>query len=641
VYRALREAPDTSMIVDAAHEAFISCCSDLEFRPLVVGIATLNEAGNRHRGRGPQPDADRSEMVRIAARGPGRLHIRQACAVGPDTDDPDRMARWRLYTAFHALQEGGNVSYWPRYAHGRLWWSEGLAARLIASTTSGQSAGAAAEIRSGPPADLGAQVAAKPRFSRWGIAWPIAAAVAFTLAALTFDSLRVPLFWDESVYASQISQHMPLLWGAERSRGMPLLVAPVTLLTSSVVVLRVYLVLMAGIGLLLAMLAWRGRRPDWVVALAGVIFGGLWITQWQASLLLPNYWTAIGGMAGVGLFLRAMERGRTSPPGIVLLAVTVAFTTLMRLPDAIVIFVPLLVIAIAARPWRQAVSLVAAVAGAIVTGLAVGIGEWVAESYLYFGGPLTRLHATSRASGGSKLDLLNNLRIMSGGVVSSVPGFPSIRGWSYPPLVAWWAAFGVLALIGVYAAHRYHGWLLAATPVICALCVYALYSLPVRDNTRYLLPIWALLAVPAADAIYWLVTTPRGRVRLAAIAAASLFVVVELGTQHVVLASQNAQRVAEGQSQTDAVQAIRRLGVRPPCVVTSSRVAVSLTVPAAYYLGCSYVPNMRYLAQADGHRVVVLIQGRWRPQPFAQPWPAHRLPRTAGNVVGYVQPRRL
>src|SRR5215470_15662958 len=149
-------------------------------------------------------------------------------------------------------------------------------------------------------------------------------------------------------------------WGAERARGLPLLVAPVTLLTTSVVALRVYLVVMAGIGLFLAMLAWRGRRADWVVALAGVIFGGLWVTQQQAGLLLPSYWSAIGGLAGVGLFVRAMERGRSSPLGTVLLATAVTFTTLIRPADAVVIFVILLVIAVIARPWRQAVPLVAA-----------------------------------------------------------------------------------------------------------------------------------------------------------------------------------------------------------------------------------------------------------------------------------------
>jgi hypothetical protein len=143
------------------------------------------------------------------------------------------------------------------------------------------------------------------------------------------------------------------------------------------------------------MLAWRGRRPDWVVALAGVVFGGLWVAQQQASLLLPSYWSAIGGLAGVGLFVRAMERGRSSPLGTVLLAATVIFTALMRPADALAIFGLLLVIVLIARPWRHSVSLAVALAGAIVAGLAVGIGEWVAESYLYFGGPSRRLHAAS------------------------------------------------------------------------------------------------------------------------------------------------------------------------------------------------------------------------------------------------------
>jgi hypothetical protein len=491
-------------------------------------------------------------------------------------------------------------------------------------------------------------MAAKLRFNGRGIGWLIGVAAAFTLALFLFDSLRIPLFWDESVYASQFSQHVPMPWGAERARGLPLLVAPVTLLTSSVVALRVYLMVMAGIGFFLAMLAWRGRRPDWVVALAGVIFGGLWVTQQQAALLLPSYWSAIGGLAGVGLFLRAMERGKSSPLGIVLLAAAVAFTALIRPADAVAIFVIVLVIAVTARPWGQTVPLVAALAGAIVAGFAVGLGDWIAESYLYFRGPVHRLQAMSAASGGRQLNLLNNLRIMSGGLVSSKPRFPSIRGWSHPPLLAWWAAFGVLALIGVYAARRYvytsrdyRGWLLAATPVICALGVYVLYSLPVRDNTRYLQPLWALLAVSAADAIYWLVTAPRGRLRLAAIAAAGLFVVAELGAQHTVLASENAQREALGRGQTDAVQYLRQLGVRPPCVVTSSRGRVTLTLPAAYSLGCHYQLRMTNLAQAHGRRVVMLTQGGASPQPFAQYWPAHRLPEIAGDVVAHIEPRGL
>jgi hypothetical protein len=127
---------------------------------------------------------------------------------------------------------------------------------------------------------------------------------------------------------------------------------------------------------------------------------------------------------------------------------------------------------------------------------------------------------------------------------------------------------------------------------------------------------------------------------LVAIVAASLFVVVELGTQHVVQASANAQRVNQAQGQTAAVQALRGLGVRPPCVITSLAVAVPYSLPAAYYLDCSYVWHMKSLTQAGGRRVVVLVSGGRRPEPFAQNWPAHRLPATAGNVVAYVQPQR-
>jgi hypothetical protein len=120
-----------------------------------------------------------------------------------------------------------------------------------------------------------------------------------------------------------------------------------------------------------------------------------------------------------------------------------------------------------------------------------------------------------------------------------------------------------------------------------------------------------------------------------------LFVAVELGAQHAVLAAANAQRVADGRGQTDAVQDLRQLGVRPPCVITSSRVAVSITLPTAYYLDCTYQRRMKSLAQADGRRVVVLVHGGTLPQPFARYWPAHSLPKTAGNVESYIQPRRL
>jgi hypothetical protein len=94
--------------------------------------------------------------------------------------------------------------------------------------------------------------------------WLVAVGVAFTSAELLFVSPRMGLGWDESVYVSQVSGHTPAAWfDPARARGVPLLVAPVAALTSSVVALRVYLSLACGLGLTVALWAWRRLRPAW------------------------------------------------------------------------------------------------------------------------------------------------------------------------------------------------------------------------------------------------------------------------------------------------------------------------------------------------------------------------------------------
>jgi len=75
--------------------------------------------------------------------------------------------------------------------------------------------------------------------------------------------------------------------------------------------------------------------------------------------------------------------------------------------------------------------------------------------------------------------------------------------------------------------------------------------------------------------------------------------------------------------------------------MTSSRAAVQITLPVAYYLDCSYQRHITRLTPADGRRVVVLMRRGTPPPPFARDWPAHRQPKTAGDVVAYVQPRGL
>src|SRR5216683_1301236 len=69
---------------------------------------------------------------------------------------------------------------------------------------------------------------------RTDLLWLLGVSAAFTSSVIAFTPLHQGFSWDEVVYVSQISQHTPSMpWAAERARGMPLLVAPVTLLTAS------------------------------------------------------------------------------------------------------------------------------------------------------------------------------------------------------------------------------------------------------------------------------------------------------------------------------------------------------------------------------------------------------------------------
>jgi hypothetical protein len=85
--------------------------------------------------------------------------------------------------------------------------------------------------------------------------WPALVAALFAAAQLAFVAPRLGLSWDEVVYISQASVHAPAAYvDPARARGIPLLVAPVTLLTGSVFALRVYLSLASGLALFLALL---------------------------------------------------------------------------------------------------------------------------------------------------------------------------------------------------------------------------------------------------------------------------------------------------------------------------------------------------------------------------------------------------
>ena len=446
--------------------------------------------------------------------------------------------------------------------------------------------------------------------ARTDLLWLLGVAAAFTVAVLALNPLHQGFSWDETVYVSQISKHTPgMPWAPERARGMPLLVAPVTLLTSSPAALRMYLSVLAGAALFLALLAWRQLRPAWVLALAGLIFGGLWVAQAEAPLVFPTFWAAVGALAAAGLFLRGVTKVGSPRVNGILLGVTVAFTALMRPADAVFVLGPLLLF-----------------------GLAVGLGEWLVEAYLYFGGLGARLRGTRSASGGTGFHVVNGLRFMNGRT-----------SWTYPAILGWWAVFILLAMLGVWAISRSRGWPHALVPVVCAASIYLLYSFPNLVSARYLLPTYLLLAIPVADGIAWLSAGALRSRRAAGITVAAVFIAAELASQHLVLVQEIGARNAELDSTAQVSSELSHLGILRTCIITtdSNQPFAPSAMPAAFHLGCAYAWDISKLTFPTRRQVVMIESGGAHPFGYARAWPKVSLHTTDGVVQIWVEPRTL
>jgi hypothetical protein len=151
------------------------------------------------------------------------------------------------------------------------------------------------------------------------------------------------------------------------------------------------------------------------------------------------------------------------------------------------------------------------------------------------------------------------------------------RGWEYPWITVWWAALIAFAIAGILAFRRIMPGL-SVVPVACALSLLLAYTLFVPYAApRYLLPVIALLTLPAADGIAWLVRAVRWRT--VAIAVAVAFLVGGAASQHLVRSSQTHDQVAVRKGFIEKATIAREAGVRTPCVEASTSIA--------YYLGCS------------------------------------------------------
>ncbi|MEU3146215.1 hypothetical protein [Streptomyces sp. NPDC006999] len=454
-------------------------------------------------------------------------------------------------------------------------------------------------------------------------------AAVFAVAQLVLVRPALGLGWDEIVYVSQVTSHHPAaFFSAPRSRGVPLLVAPVASWSESTALLRVYLAVLSGLGLYLALRAWRGLFPTRVLVTGGVLFASLWVTLFYGPQAMPNQWVALGALIAVGCFLRhhADRSARGALRGI---AAGAALMALMRPTDAVWVTVPLLALALAGRRVRPLLALAA--------GLGAGAAEWLAEAYAWYGGPGERLAEASRIQGGLGLHLAvdDHMRSLGGRGLCR----PCTGAMPHPVITLWWLALPLLAVIALVVAVRARRVLRTVLPLACAVTAALPYLFMIGYAApRFLQPAYALLAIPVADALWHLVGTPSGRRRPVVTSLVALALAGHLTVQSAVLVHIVDRTTGNRRDWARTAGELHRLGVRPPCLITGHE-----AIPVAYYTGCSSggtggnnenITAAEILSAADRVPVAALTGPGGTPPCYARAWSAH----TIGDLRARIAP---
>lgn len=328
--------------------------------------------------------------------------------------------------------------------------------------------------------------------------------VVYLLLQCAFTSLNRYFGWDEAVYYAQVAHGVPPIdFSASRSRGIAWLIQPLALWGAPVLLIRVYLMLWHTALLVLAYAAWKPLLDRWVV-FAGAFFCLAWLPVYFAAEISPNLSAALLAVAGLAFTTRSLAGGSDAPA---LACLSFAGLAVMRPTDCVWVATGMGVTLLASR--REGfLPLVRRLLPAAL-GTLLGYVPWLVEAYLRFGGVVGRLREASQMTEGT-----GGYRVFHW-YLTNIEG----PGWERVPEgaiawdgVAWWFVILALSAIGMLAAHRSPErtpLLAAAASAIALVCAYVLLTGVARP--RYLLPAYALLALPATCGVRALVQWARAR----------------------------------------------------------------------------------------------------------------------------------
>ncbi len=435
---------------------------------------------------------------------------------------------------------------------------------------------------------------------------------AFCLVSAALVPLTLPLGWDEIVYASRFAPYGPATpFSAPRTRGVPLLLAPVASWSDSTVLLRAWLVVLAGGALWLGFRPWLRvlHRPTAVWVAAGM-YGSLWITLFYAGSAMPNHYTAMGATAATGCLLAPRPR-------YVGVAVSLAVVCLMRPNDGAAIALPLLLATVLMPALRRQGHLWGRLS-AVAAGVAGGVLPWIVEAQLRFGGVRHRLAEAGEIQGGLRpvFSLGAHLTALDGPLLCRPCAGDSVQS----PVVVWWVLLPLLAGLGLWEvrrAHRSPASLWLAVAVAVAASGPYLFLVPYAA-ARFLLPVYALLSLPAALGVLAVLRRVRTNGSRPAAATLALIMLGHWGIQ-VAVAHTHAGIQQDARGDWDRITSVLRdHGVRPPCLIKGN----ASTVPIAHTAGCSSSD------MTGPERPSALVLRERKPPRWAHDWPRFPVPDT-------------
>jgi hypothetical protein len=434
---------------------------------------------------------------------------------------------------------------------------------------------------------------------------------------------------DETVYLSQINAYVPAGgFSAPRARGTTFVAAPVTMLTTSVAAIRIWVAAVSGAGLYLAFRPWLRLYHGYVVPLAALLFATVWSVIFYGFAVMPNEFVALAAVGACGCLLRFTTEGRRRH--LVGVGIATALIGLLRPSDAAYAGVALLVSCVVLRAsWRRRV----AAAAAVSVGALAGVADWVIEARTSYGGVATRIHAAQAENGGGGLHFAGaaQARALAGPVLCRGSCHVS-AGIAYQ---LWWIVLSVLVVAGVAFARRQGRLAPTLVPTCVGLSMAAQYVFTVTYAApRFLIPAYALLSLPAASGAVEIVRRARSGVpRTVLVSGLGAILVAHAAVQVHVLTGLIAPhaRITGAEIVADAEQ-LHDVGVRGPCLVLGSPVD---NQDLAYATGCSNVPRGATAVRdrvEDGSRVVWLNQAP-PPRSYSARWHAVQLPGGTPSIT--------